>query len=194
MAAEAVSSMVASGDLNVEVDLCWKTGMDEWKTLAQCGFAGSSELTDSPVASSAGVNPYAVSPATIDTSRSLAPAVKHGGFGRALFAAACIGTLVVTGSVEELIPDLSNLAVVLMFGGLLFATLRRLKNLGMSGWGVLYFIVPIVSYWLTWRLWACPEGYDAHKTLDTAGKVVTACIIGIPLLLIAVAMSSWRIH
>lgn len=35
-----------------------------------------------------------------------------------------------------------------------------------------------MNIWIHWRLMACPAGYEAHRTLDTAGKVITGLGIG----------------
>lgn len=59
----------------------------------------------------------------------------------------------------------------------LFATFSRLKNLGMSRWAILWGLVPVMNIWLSFRLYVCPAGYNDHKKLDGAGKVVLGVYI-----------------
>jgi uncharacterized membrane protein YhaH (DUF805 family) len=47
--------------------------------------------------------------------------------------------------------------------------LRRFANLGMSGWWLLGSLVPILNWWVGYRLFACPPGYAMHKKMDGAG-------------------------
>ncbi|MEM9237400.1 MAG: GYF domain-containing protein [Verrucomicrobiota bacterium] len=79
------------------------------------------------------------------------------------------------------------------FGGLMFIILivgiasiylgvKRLHNLGMSGWAILWSFVPIMSIWISWRMFACPAGYNDHKQLDTPGKVLTGILVAFILL------------
>ena len=46
---------------------------------------------------------------------------------------------------------------------------RRLINLGLSGWWSLGYFVPLLNLWLGYRCFACPGGYAYHKKLDAAG-------------------------
>jgi hypothetical protein len=43
-----------------------------------------------------------------------------------------------------------------------------------------------MSIWISWRMFACPAGYDAHKQLDTAGKILTWTLVGLFILGIAI--------
>lgn len=74
------------------------------------------------------------------------------------------------------------LIFLLMFGAFVYIALQRLKNLGMSGWAFLWTFVPIMNLWIGWRLIACPPGYEGHRTLDTAAKVITGLWIGMMVL------------
>ena len=55
---------------------------------------------------------------------------------------------------------------------------KRVQNLGMSGWAVLWALVPFMNIWIGWRMFACPAGYHHHEQLDQAGKVLTGIMIG----------------
>lgn len=61
--------------------------------------------------------------------------------------------------------------------GYIWIGVKRVQNLGMSGWAVLWSLVPIINIWIAWRMFACPAGYHDHKQLDTAGKVMTGLFI-----------------
>ena len=60
----------------------------------------------------------------------------------------------------------------LMIIALFFIQVKRLQNLGSSGWMCLLQFVPILNIWLAYRICICPEGYADHKTLDKTGKIL----------------------
>jgi uncharacterized membrane protein YhaH (DUF805 family) len=49
-------------------------------------------------------------------------------------------------------------------------TVKRFQNIGMSGWWLLGLLVPLLNYWLQYRLLACPPGYVYTKKLDGWGR------------------------
>ena len=72
--------------------------------------------------------------------------------------------------------------VLLLIGGSVSIALQRLKNLGMSGWAMLWTLVPFMNLWIGWRMIACPAGYEDHRSLDTPAKVITGLWIGMVVL------------
>jgi uncharacterized membrane protein YhaH (DUF805 family) len=66
----------------------------------------------------------------------------------------------------------------------LYVGAQRTKNLGMSGAAILWTFVPIMNLWIGWRMIACPEGYEDHRTLDVPGKVISGLWIGMIVLAI----------
>ena len=79
--------------------------------------------------------------------------------------------------------------VILVLGlgvmaGSFYTAYQRVKNLGMSGLALLWTLVPIMNMWIGWRMFACPAGYEDHRTLDTAGKVISGIVIGLVALMI----------
>ncbi len=80
---------------------------------------------------------------------------------------------------------LEGVALVGMVAGILVAIaglylgVKRVQNLGMSGWAVLWSLVPIMNIWIGWRMYACPPGYEYHRQLDLAGKILTGLLIGL---------------
>jgi uncharacterized membrane protein YhaH (DUF805 family) len=56
---------------------------------------------------------------------------------------------------------------------LVVATLvKRLRNVGMSGWWFFGLAVPLLNLWVIYRLVACPAGYSARRKLDVPGKLM----------------------
>lgn len=76
--------------------------------------------------------------------------------------------------------------VALALGGIvgIYLGVKRVQNLGMSGWAILWSFVPIMSIWIGWRMYACPPGYEYHRELDTAGKVLTWVMVGLIILMV----------
>ena len=85
------------------------------------------------------------------------------------------------GAAESLGGMIGGLLLVIVLAGVagLYLGVKRVQNLGMSGWAILWSFVPIISIWISWRMFACPPGYEHHKQLDTAGKVLTGLMIGL---------------
>ena len=70
------------------------------------------------------------------------------------------------------------LVAVINFVITILISVKRLKNLGHSGWWVLGLFVPILNIVVSVRMLAAPEGYADHKTLDGPGKVIIGVLIG----------------
>jgi uncharacterized membrane protein YhaH (DUF805 family) len=51
----------------------------------------------------------------------------------------------------------------------LYFVVRRLINVGMSGWWFLVGLIPLVNLWVGYRVFVCPGGYAYSKKLDGAG-------------------------
>lgn len=72
----------------------------------------------------------------------------------------------------------------------LIVTVKRFQNLAMSGWWLLGLLVPLLNYWLSYRLFACPPGYAFTKKLDGVGKFLATLfwllMVGVPVLALLV--------
>ncbi len=68
---------------------------------------------------------------------------------------------------------------VVVMGVSIFLGVRRLQNIGTSGWWILLSIVPLVNMIVGIALLALPTGYADHRQMDTAGKVVIGIMIGL---------------
>ncbi len=160
----------------------------------------ASGIGSAPLSTSAPalVNPYK-SPASLEDDNSLADAMaerREGdvnlGMGRLMFWFAptvvsviiVVGTMFLAGSLSGENPNTITSSVVIGYLVAtvicLFMTFSRLKNLGMSRWSVLWSFIPIMSFWLFYRLYICPAGYNDHKKLDGAGKA----LVGVSILFI----------
>ncbi len=73
--------------------------------------------------------------------------------------------------------------VCYMAAGFYIAVLR-LKNMGSNPWWCAALIVPLLNFYVGSRMLICPEGYCDHKTLDTPGKIIYGCFIGLFVLVI----------
>lgn len=61
----------------------------------------------------------------------------------------------------------------LLYFGMVALNVRRLQNVGMSGWWFLGTFVPFLNLWVNYRIFACPPGYRFHRKLDGAGVFLT---------------------
>lgn len=66
--------------------------------------------------------------------------------------------------------------------------IKRLQNLGSSGWWAIGMFVPLLNFWIGIKTMAFPEGYDDHRTLDTAAKIIIGLFLGSMILGIGVAI------
>ena len=74
----------------------------------------------------------------------------------------------------------------------IYFSLMRLVNLGMSRWWFLGSFVPLLNLWVGYRCFACPAGYAVHKKLDGAGiflAIIYWLMIALVLLVIAAAIA-----
>ena len=75
-------------------------------------------------------------------------------------------------------PALVLLAVAAVMGGSIYLLVQRLRNTGSNGWWAALILVPIVNIYVGMKALAFPEGYDDHKQLDTAAKVIIGLFLG----------------
>lgn len=142
-------------------------------------------------AQAAAVNPYSA-PLTRSPVESIEYNTEYPGLGRLAYFLWSLGIGVVGYALMFVVAlvmasasgESSGGMVGILFVMLLFAipsvfvAVKRLNNLGMSGWAIFYSLIPIVSIWISWRMVACPAGYADHKQLDKAGKVMTGLMVG----------------
>lgn len=73
---------------------------------------------------------------------------------------------------KEVAPWATLLLLVAPLIVIVAIVVKRFQNLAMPGWWFLGLFVPILSWWVGYRLFACPPGYGYTKKLDTIGKVL----------------------
>jgi uncharacterized membrane protein YhaH (DUF805 family) len=98
------------------------------------------------------------------------------GFGRGLYFILSILLGVVSGFVTPLLAPFAKgyeqflIAIpIAVFIVAIWLAVKRLMNLGMSGWWFLGSFVPLLNFWVSYRICVCPPGYAYHKKLDGIG-------------------------
>jgi uncharacterized membrane protein YhaH (DUF805 family) len=84
---------------------------------------------------------------------------------------------------------------------LCICSIQRFRNTGASGFLWLFSLIPILNLWVSYRILACPEGYDSHKTLDLPGKIIAfvffaslICLIALWIFVFSAAISGLGRH
>lgn len=186
---EEIQGMLSAGDIKPEHH-CWTEGMDAWEAVANL-FPGqtpipSPTVTSIPERSSEVVNPYAPPRSSLaDTPTRRLRESYYGGLGRLSYFLITTGLSVLQGALEEAhsLPMSLGLVVVVV-AGMLYATLLRIKNLGMTRWWLLWMIVPGLNLVGWYRLTFCQEGWGDSRTLDKTGRVLVWIFVVIILLAI----------
>lgn len=204
MTAPQIGALLAHGLFKANEAYVWKEGMADWKTIAESGILAESAMAQArpagvaaspaPLQTASSLNPYAT-PATTSDAAAFDPG--YPGIGRLAYFLWHIGLGVIVYGVLFLVAAAKggtasldgyvggSLLVSSILGvGSLYLGLKRVRNLGMSGWAILWTFVPIISLWISWRMFACPAGYDDHRQLDLAGKILTGLVVGTFLLAI----------
>ncbi len=192
--AAQIVSLVNASVLDPAVTQVWREGLADWISLTQSPVFAEAPGMPRPANSTAAVNPYMVSSSTLANSRAARPdmPLEYPGIGRLAYVLfAMVSGIVLYGILFVTILAafktgrgaglaLGTLFIVLLFFATsLYLGAKRVSNLGMSGWAVLWSFVPFMNIWIHWRMLACPAGYENHRTLDTPGKVVTGLWIGV---------------
>lgn len=205
--APQLQALVRSGALNPATLLVWKEGMTEWSSLQDAGLmpATSPLMTPTPLVAAAppaslATNPYLLSERSQHSMARERDAYvpRYEGYGRlryfltymimtiALYAMALGVVFLIMKSTESEAASLAvlGLLTIAYIIAIFYIGAQRTKNLGMSGFAVLWSFVPIMNIWIGWRMMACPEGYEDHRTLDVPGKVLTGLWIALMVLAI----------
>jgi hypothetical protein len=199
---QQIVALVKAGTLDPATTHVWREGLPDWKTLGESGILAETGAVTPAAANPAFNNPYAVTERTrnaLDDTRYSAP-LEYPGYGRLRYFLSIFVTMIVFYAIliAVVFAMFSSKAgggaaiigmvviVLLMVAGSIYIALQRLKNLGMSGWAMLWTLVPFMNLWIGWRMLACPAGYEEHRTLDTAAKVITGIWIGLVALSVVV--------
>jgi uncharacterized membrane protein YhaH (DUF805 family) len=172
-----------SGRLDPRNDLVWSTVLNDWEPAGEVEGLFERRVVKRDSDSLAGTDTLSQA-GTYDGS----PMVSKGqtaGTGRMGFL---LGGIVVpllitlgwgfaTKFVAPYVPDafksyLPMVALPLASLLALVATVKRFRNVGMSGWWVLGLVIPLLNFWLVFRCLACPPGYAGVKKLGTMGILI----------------------
>lgn len=179
------------GELNPRLDMVWKAGMEEWKPAGDLDaiFEKNKEAEKKEVAGSSFSSAQPKESEKDKKEDKKKERKKHegrwGGASRSTFIFLCYifpiiwffgvayGATFLKGKLDDNVLGMGTM--VLFFVPLLICLvvmLQRFRNLGMTRAWFLGLIVPILNWWLGYRLIACPEGYADHKKLDGIGWVL----------------------
>lgn len=195
---QQIEALVRAGQLDPAVTHVWHEGLANWQTFEESGLIVETAAIPSPrVAPSAGGSPYLAprEPIYSTVRQGYEVEAQYPGYGRLRFFLTLMAVTVVlyaimfiaifaafSGGAEGGAGAAISVTVILLMLGMVAGSLyiyrQRVINLGMSGWAVLWTFVPFLNIWIGWRMIACPAGYEHHRTLDTAGKVISGIFIG----------------
>lgn len=194
---------VGRGELNPRLDMVWKAGMEEWIPAGELDglFEKNQEAkaAEEKRDASGNFSGYVSgdTPEEIERAKGKPPGAGRGSYFFMIFVsfllAVGIGAarLALQGRVDAALLDkiLSLLLLVPIILSIVY-TLKRFQNLGMSRWWVLGHFVPLLNFWLQYRLFACPPGYAHNKKLDGLGWFL-AIIYWLLTLVIAAAIAAF---
>jgi len=190
-----LQTLVSKGRLS-ESDMAWKNGMGDWVAVTSIKGISAKPKSDpiSPPPLPVGGKPSGSMSTISDASIYEGPTTiaevqserepEYTGIGRLAYffmpmiiLAAWFGIFYLfEEKINDLVETKSIFAGFAILGILVLSLtlpiFSRLKNLGMSGWNILWLLVPIMSWWIGYRLSACPPGYHHHKRLDLAAKII----------------------
>ena len=192
--------LAADFSLNPRLDMIWREGMEMWKPAGEIDGLFERRNVKGPkhVAVAVAVpapRPQVRSAQSVMSKNAAWPGARRPSF----FFASLLFPFIWHYSLKGTVPYLSEEFGQIMMGQILpFAPLvpvvlviqlglRRLINLGMSRWLILTVLMPIVNFWLGYRLLVCPAGYAYHKKLDAAG-IILAILYGSTLMLAGLAV------
>lgn len=187
------------GELNPRLDMAWKHGMDEWKASGE--VEGLFERKEPEKKEDAGppADPYKP-PQQESVEQQMGreenwPGARRRGYFAGTMIFPFLWQMGFAASTEFLTKQLGAeimkvaaialplvpVPVCIYFG------VKRLINVGMSGWWWFGNFVPILNFWVGYRCFACPAGYAYHKKLDGIG-VFLAIIYWLLILLVIVSV------
>lgn len=166
------------GVLKPRSDLVWKEGMADWMPIGEIdGLFERQEVPAPPLT----LDAAAVESVLTDRS----PQASLGQFGGCRrrsylffqYLAPCLAVYLFSFAnrtyPEVLAPQVwdqvQRYGPLLLVAFILYVSIQRFANLGMSRWWFLGHFVPILNLWTRYRSFACPEGYAQHKKMDAAG-------------------------
>ncbi len=188
---EQLEKMAAARQLNPRYDHCWTQGMDQWVPAGEVEGLFDRKPADGSAENTAptGKSPYQPPRqesklSETELERELRTAKWPGATRRVyifatwvlpfIFAAAIVLLTEILLDLENpddaaVLPLLSGIAALVLFGFVIYVWLLRFTNLGMSRWWILGAFVPLLNLWVGYRTLCCPAGYEYHRKLDGIG-------------------------
>lgn len=193
---EELAHLAEAGAIHPRNDMVWQQGMDSWVAAGELeGLfrrkAANEAVEPTMQMAATATNPTAIDPYAATAAASVMPGYEaavtthwpgmgRGGFfmstmvlptaGQAVLAFLAVAVGGMLGDQGPMYISLGGSIAMVML--VLYGILTRFPNLGMSRWWTLGLLVPLLNWWVQYRLFACPPGYAAHKKLDTLGWVL----------------------
>jgi uncharacterized membrane protein YhaH (DUF805 family) len=176
-----LKELARSGEIDPRGDLAWSRGMLDWIIAGEVEGLFSKRTTPTLKLKEDEVAPMTRVRQVKDWRSSPAGTGRLGYIMGTVVAPVILAVLIAFGT-PWLTPYLGTgmgqnlpLALFLLIPLVgLMTTISRLKNLGMSGWWVLGFLVPFLNLWLGFRCLAGPPDYAFAKKLDGVGFLLGA--------------------
>jgi type II secretory pathway pseudopilin PulG len=130
-------------------------------------------------------NPY-TPPITNTPLNESIPVVKYEGIGRLAFAGAAFAILLV-GSLYSVVSDGSPIPGIVAGLVMMIPASSRLKNIGSNPAWCFLLLVPLLGLFVTVPCFLLPPGYQQHRRIDLAAKIL-GCVFTTLLLILAAAV------
>ena len=184
-----MEELVRLGGLDPRADMVWSEGMERWlpageieglferrvpdeveETPGMAATVTEEEIEEEEIMEDELAPPRFHS----DLTRSW-PGAGRGEYFLSTTVLPMIGNVALAFITSVVSAELAKYVPVLSAGFLIiavYATMMRFSNLGMSRWWMFGLLVPVLNWWLGYRLFACPPGYVLTRKLDTLGWIL----------------------
>lgn len=203
---ETLQELAASGELNPRLDLCWTQGMEQWVPAGEIEGLFEAKRTEKPDENIAEDGSFArqAKPLNKLSEDELELALLNAewpGASRRIYLFVIwvlpfiLGAAVAGMAFYFLDPEdpsstgvlslVTSAVTLIVMIAVIFISLQRLQNLGMSRWWFLGNFVPLLNLWVGYRSICCPAGYEYHRKIDGMGVLLAILYWGLILLSIA---------
>ncbi len=180
-----LSSGLLAPDTQVSVDGGKWIGVTDALSASNRVDVALPQLHDSPQVAS---NPY-FSPESQQTTPPSIQKIKHPGFGRLGYAIFVFGIALFS----SVLSTMAGGEPIFVLAGQLVMLLplsERLKNIGRNPAWCFLALVPLVGLFITLPCLIAPPGYQQHRKLDTAAKIILGLMAALIVCLI-ISMLTW---